>query len=64
MRPGKTPRTLDVLTTNAMGRVKLKNTYAAGRFFAVAKWQKFADEFGRPGTCLKAESAKVQVPKR
>jgi hypothetical protein len=63
VRPGQSPRTLDVLTTNAMGRVKLKNTYGSGRYFAVAKFQRFTDELGRPGRCRSAESPKVVVPR-
>ena len=63
VRPGRSPRTLDVLTTNAMGRVKLKNTYGSGRYFAVAKFQRFTDEFGRSGRCRMAESSRVVVPR-
>ena len=59
VRPGRTPRTLAVLSTNAMARVKLKNTYGAGRYFAAAKFKTFTDEFGKTGRCLWAKSVNV-----
>jgi len=63
VRPGKTPKTLAVLSTNAMARVKLKNTYGAGRYFAAAKFKTFTDEFGKTGRCLWAKSPNVRVAK-
>ena len=52
-----------MLSTNAMARVKLKNTDGAGRYFAVAMVKKFTDEFGKTGRCLWAKSPNVRVAK-
>jgi hypothetical protein len=64
IRPGKKARTVAVKTTNAAGRVQIKNTFGGGKYFSVARVKKFTDQFNNPGTCLRAQSRPVQVRKR
>jgi LVIVD repeat len=62
IRAGKAPRTVAVKTTNALGRVQLKNEYRGAKYFSVARTKQFTDQFGNPGTCLTAVSARIHVP--
>jgi len=63
VRAGKSPKTVAVKTTNNAGRVQLKNQWRGAKYFSVARTKQFTDQFDNPGTCLKAQSARVHVPK-
>jgi hypothetical protein len=63
VRPGRTPRTVAVRTTNRAGRVQLRNEFGAGRYFAMARTKQFTDQFDNPGTCLTATSNRINVPR-
>jgi hypothetical protein len=63
IRAGKSPKTVAVKTTNAAGRVQLKNQWRGAKYFSVARTKRFTDQFDNPGTCLMARSAPVHVPR-